>query len=297
VASKMKFSIRSAVLVIISFCLPLIAEQDKAMDPKSGEVHKEWKLAVQAWTFHNETFFEAVDNAKTLGLKYIEAYDNQPLSKEEPQVKTDYLMDAKTKEKIKAKLAQAGIKLINYGVVTPTENSEAEWRKLFDFAKDMGIETIVSEPPEEAFDMLDKLCQEYKINIAIHNHPKPSHYWNPDTVLKVCEGRSKYIGACADTGHWMRSGIKPFEAIKKLKGRIISFHMKDLNKFGDPNAHDVIWGTGVGDFKEILAELNRQNFKGIFSIEYEYNWGKNMPELAKCVENFNKVSVELSHAE
>jgi len=73
--------------------------------------------------------------------------------------------------------------------------------------------------------------------------------------------------------------------------------MKDLNKFGDPNAHDVIWGTGVGDFKEILAELNRQNFKGIFSIEYEYNWGKNMPELAKCVENFNKVSVELSHAE
>ncbi len=295
--NKWKLSISLAVLIAVSFCLTVIAEQDKAKTAQPGEIYRGWKLAVQAWTFHNSTFYETVDNAKTLGLKYIEAFGSQSLSKEEPQTKTDYQMKAETKEKIKAKLAQAGIKLINYGVVTPAENSEAEWRKLFDFAKDMGIETIVSEPSEDAFDMLDKLCQEYKINIAIHNHPRPSHYWNPDTVLKVCQGRSKYIGACADTGHWMRSGINPLEAIKKLKGRIISLHIKDLNKFGDPNAHDVIWGTGVGDFKEILAELDKQNFKGVFSIEYEYNWDKSMPELAGCIANFNKVAAELIHAE
>ena len=102
----------------------------------------------------------------------------------------------------------------------------------FDFAKDMGIETIVSEPAEDAFDAIDKLCDEYGINVAIHNHPKPSHYWNPETVLKVCKGRSKRIGACADTGHWMRSGLNPVECLKKLEGRIISFHFKDLNKMG-----------------------------------------------------------------
>jgi len=49
----------------------------------------------------------------------------------------------------------------------------------------------VSEPPEDAFDLIDKLCDEYKINVAIHNHPKPSHYWDSETVLKVCKGRSK----------------------------------------------------------------------------------------------------------
>jgi len=157
----------------------------------------------------------------------------------------------------------------------------------------MGIETLVSEPPAEAFDMLDKLCQEYKIKVAIHNHPKPSGYWNPDTVLKVCEGRSKWIGACADTGHWMRSGLNPLEVLKKLQGRIISLHLKDLKEFGKREAHDVIWGTGVGDVKAMLAELDRQNFKGVFSIEYEHNWEKSLPEIRKSVAYFNKVAGEL----
>ena len=284
-------------LIVVSFSIGAVAEEQKMITGQSVEIYKGWKVAVQAWTFHNQTFFEAVDNTKALELKYIEAFGNQPLSKEDPKATTGYTMNAETKKKIKDKLAQSGIELINYGVVTPAESTEAEWRKLFDFAKDMGIETIVSEPNEDAFDLLDKLCQEYKINIAIHNHPKPSHYWNPDTVLKVCQGRSNYIGACADTGHWMRSGINPLEAIKKLKGRIICLHAKDLNKFGELSAHDVVWGTGVGDFKAILAELDNQNFKGVFTIEYEYNWDKSMPELAKCVENFNKFSAELSHAE
>ena len=105
----------------------------------------------------------------------------------------------------------------------------------------MGIKTLVSEPAEDAFDTLDKLCEEYGINVAIHNHPKPSIYWDPDTVLKVCKGRSKRIGACADTGHWARSGFDPIECIKKLEGRIISFHLKDLNKKA-ADAHDVPWG-------------------------------------------------------
>lgn len=296
--NKWKLTVSLAVLIVTSFCLTVIAEQDKAKDNQPGDVYKGWKLAVQAWTFHNSTFYETVDNAKALGLKYIEGFPDQSLSRQGPRAQTSYLMDAKTREQIKAKLAEAGIKLINYGVVTPKKNSEDEWRKLFDFAKDMGIETIVSEPPEDAFDMLDKLCQEYKINIAIHNHPKPaSRYWHPDAVLKVCQGRSKYIGACADIGHWMRSGINPIEAIKKLKGRIIELHAKDLDKFGDPNAHDVIWGTGVGDFKGILAELDKQGFKGVFTIEYEHNWDKNMPDLAGCIAYFNKIAAELSHAE
>jgi hypothetical protein len=158
----------------------------------------------------------------------------------------------------------------------------------------MGIETIVSEPPEDAFDLIERLCNEYKINVAIHNHPKPSHYWNPDTVLKVCKGRSARIGACADTGHWMRSGINPVEALKKLRGKIISLHIKDLNEFGNRNAHDVIWGTGAGDFKAILTELDRQKFKGVFSIEYEHNWLNSMPEISGCVAYFRKAAAGLS---
>jgi hypothetical protein len=118
-------------------------------------------------------------------------------------------------------------------------------------------------------------------------------------VLKVCKGRSPRIGACADTGHWMRSGINPLEAVKKLgaQKRIISLHFKDLNEFGNPKAHDVIWGTGLANAKAILAELARQDFKGVFSIEYEYNWLESMPEIAGCVAFFRKTAAELSGAQ
>ena len=101
--------------------------------------------------------------------------------------------------------------------------------------------------------MLDKLCEEYDLKLAIHDHPKPTRYWNPDFVLRVCRDRSHRIGACADTGHWMRSGLNPVECLKKLEGRLISFHFKDLNKAGG-DAHDVPWGTGACNVPAMLAE-------------------------------------------
>ena len=170
-------------------------------------------------------------------------------------------------------------------------------RKHFEFAKEMGIETLVAEPNEDDFDAIDKLCEEFGINLAIHNHPMPSHYWNPDTVLKVCKGRSKRIGACADTGHWARSGFKPIECLKKLAGRIISFHFKDLNQMGmgtGQPTHDVPWGTGVCNVKGMLMEVRRQKLKAVFSIEYEYHWDNSLPEIAQCVAYFDRVAVELA---
>ena len=57
--------------------------------------------------------------------------------------------------------------------------------------------------------------------------------------------------------------------MKKLEGRIISFHFKDLNKMG-AGAHDVIWGTGINNVKGMLTEVHRQGIKAVFSIEYEH---------------------------
>jgi len=223
-----------------------------------------------------------------LGLDWIEAYPEQLLSEQHQGVRFNHNMSAELRPVVKAKLDDAGITLVNYGVVG-LPNNEAECRKVFEFARVMGIETIVSEPPEDAFEMIDKLCREYRIKVAIHNHPRPSYYWNPDTVLKVCEGRSQWIGACADTGHWVRSGLDPLECLKKLEGRIVSVHFKELE-----DGHDVIWGTGAARARGMLEELHRQKFKGTFSIEYEYNWTTSVPEIRGCVEFFNQIGAELN---
>jgi len=263
----------------------LLAEQLANGAPNAEKLG--WRLGCQAYSFNQFTFFEAIDKNASLGLHYIEAYPGQKLSQDKPDVRVGPSMSAQDREEVKKKLADSDVKLVCFGVTGAD-------RGTFEFAKDMGIETITSEPPFDAFDEIEKLCDEFQINVAIHNHPEPSRYWNPDTVLEHCKGRSERIGACADTGHWMRSGINPVDAIKKLEGRIISFHFKDLNKYGHQGAHDVPWGTGKANVEAILKEVHRQGIKAVFSIEYEYNWLESLPEIAECVKYFDKVAAELA---
>lgn len=252
------------------------------------DVHKDWRLAIAGFTFKKYTLYEAIEKTSSLGLNLITCGRGLSLSEDNPGVRSDYLkLTAELRNELKQKLKKEGIKLIQYGIVK-FPNNETECRKVFDFAKEMNIETILAEPDLDAFDLLDRLCEEYSINIAIHNHDKPTIYWNPDTVLKVIKNRSKRIGVCADTGHWMKSGIDVIETLKKLEGRINSVHLKDHNELG-MEGHDVPWGTGVGNVKGVLEELYRQNFKGVIAIEYEYNFDNNYPEVKKCINYYNEL--------
>ena len=254
-----------------------------------------WHLGCQTWTFREFSLFEAIDKTAALGMHYVETGAGmKSLSKEQPQLKFTEDSPAAIRSAVKKKLADTGMLLKSYGV-TPLSKDVGQCRKMFDFAKDMGMETIVSEPAEDAFDTIEKFCDEYGISVAIHNHPKPSFYWNPDTVLRLCKGRSKRIGACCDTGHWLRSGLNPFECLKKLEGRIINFHFKDLNRAG-PDARDVPWGTGVSDVRGMLTEVRRQGIKAIFLIEYEFLSPTLFQEVAECVKGFDKVAAELAKA-
>jgi sugar phosphate isomerase/epimerase len=184
--------------------------------------------------------------------------------------------------------------------VIPTTN-EVQSRKLFEAAKRLGIDMLVGEPETHGhmeelpavMDVVEKLAKEYNIKFAIHNHPGPKNfYWNPDTVLAAVKGRSPLLGACADVGHWVRSGLDPVECLKKLQGRVLVLHFKDLNEMG-LKAHDVPWGTGISNVKGMMEELKRQHFHGAFCVEYEYNWDNSVPEITQSAKFFNDTCAEL----
>jgi sugar phosphate isomerase/epimerase len=244
-----------------------------------------WKLGSQAYTFKAFTFFEAVDKIDSCGLNYVEAFPTQIIGGG-VEGKMDFKMDEKSRNLILKKLQEKGIKMQAFGVIKA--DNDADWRKLFEFAKAMGVETITSEPDEKDLPLLSKLCDEFKINIAIHNHPKPSYYWNPDVVLNAMKGQSKRIGACADIGHWVRSGLDPIACLKKLEGHVFHMHMKDLNEKGVRAAHDVHWGTGVSNIAGVIQELKRQKFSGMISAEYEYNWNNNASDVAASIAYFRE---------
>src|SRR3989442_12195496 len=93
---------------------------------------------------------------------------------------------------------------------------EAECRKVFEFAKKWGIGVLVSEPEANALDTVEKLCKEYNIKVAIHNHPKDhSINWNPDCVLAAIEGGTAWMGACRALVHWVRSRLDPLEGLQE----------------------------------------------------------------------------------
>lgn len=247
-----------------------------------------WKVGCQAYTFNRFTFFEAVDKTAALGLHYIEAYPGQKLSPKHGDMVFDHNMTAEQQKETLAHLKAKGVTLMNYGVVG-LNGKEAEDRKVFEFAKAMGIETIVSEAPKEAFPLLDKLTAEYGIRVANHNHPAPSRYWDPKVLLEACEGFSDRIGSCSDTGHWLRSNVVPLDALKLLEGRVISFHVKDLVEMGRNEAHDVIWGTGLLNLRAVLEEMRHQKFEGLFAVEYEHNWDNSLPDIAVSIALFDAI--------
>lgn len=261
----------------------MIVIQSSVSQEKSTKESLDWKLGVQSYTFKNFSFTESLDKINELNLGYVEAYPGQVIGNG-IEGTMHYSMDEKTRKEVKKLLKTKSIELVAYGVVSG--KNKTDWESLLNFAQDMGIKVITSEPKLKDLDMINKLAGKYGVKIALHNHPKPSIYWNPDLVLSVVKGREN-IKACADVGHWVRSGLDPLESLKKLEGNIVSLHFKDLNEKSN-DAHDVIWGTGISNVKSMLEELKRQNFEGIFSVEYEYNWDNSIPEIRKSVEFFKK---------
>ena len=229
-------------------------------------------------------------------MHYVEIYPGQALSAEKKNVKVGHDMSQEDLDAMLAKAKECGVKITSYGVVMVSMDENAS-RKVFDFGKKVGLETIVSEPPLDSWDTLDKLAQEYRLNVAAHEHSKQSKslYWDPQTVVDVTKGKSKMVGACADTGHWQRSGLDPVASLKLLEGRVIELHVKDLNKFGEQNGTDVPWGTGVGKVKECLAELKRQGAKPVFYAEYETGHGTELVRnVARSLDYFSQVATELA---
>lgn len=242
-------------------------------------------LGCQAYTFNRFTAFEAIEKTAQAGGRVIEFYPGQRLSPEHPDVRWGHDASDEVIQKVKAKLAEHDILAVNYGVVGIPRDEDAA-RRIFEFARKMGIRAITTESTD-AIDTVEKLVKEFDIQVAYHNHPvRPNdpnyRIWDPKYVADLVRNRDRRIGACADTGHWLRSNLDPIESLKILEGRIISSHLKDLNRKG-PGAHDVPFGTGVANMAGILDELKRQGFDGNLSIEYEHNWDNNVPEVAQCI--------------
>lgn len=254
-----------------------------------------WQLSVQSYTFHLFTAIEALDKTAELGVKFIEIYPGQRMGEGFNDAVFGYQLNEEQRETLKKEAQSRDVKIISSGVWTAQKE---EWEAIFSFAKYMEMEFISAEPAREDWDLVEQLAEKYQVKVAVHNHPSENSYWKPEILLNSIEGRSSLLGACVDVGHYKRMGLEPVPSLKRLEGKIISLHFKDIApKREEETLEDVIWGEGILNVEKMMEELKRQNFKGYFTIEYEADWENNVPNIKESIEYFNKIASDLSGKE
>ena len=177
---------------------------------------------------------------------------------------------------------EAGIEPISCGVVT-MDNDEANVRNAFEYAKDIGVPTIVCSPHPDSFPLLDKMVKEFDTKLAIHNHgPGDKRFPSPYDALKVAEKFDRRIGLCIDVGHTIKAGVDPAEAIRKCRDRLYDVHLKDVFE-PEKNGPEVELGRGQIDIPAVLRALVDIQFAHHVGFEHEKDARDPLPGLAESV--------------
>ena len=182
---------------------------------------------------------------------------------------------------------QASIKLISLGVES-VGTDEPALRKRFNFARKVDATVISIAFPADAtsanYRLAEKLCDEYDINGALHNHGSRHWQGSSDAIERLFDQTSSRIGLCLDTAWALDSREDPVALARQFAERLYSVHIKDFVFDRAAQPEDVIVGTGNLDLSAFQQALSDTGFTGPAIIEYEGDVDDPAPALIQCVE-------------
>ncbi len=265
-----KMSAMAAAALPFAGLPDFVAAQTAPADPWRG-----LKIGVATYTFREWPIEETIKGLQRSGMKYISIKN----------VKNHIDLSHTTEErKARAKMFRdAGMVPLSVGNVS-MRTGEADIRKAFEYARDIGVTTIVCAPSQDAIPILDKMVKEFDIKLAIHNHgPEDKGFFpSPYDVWKAVEKYDKRIGLCIDVGHTARAGVDPAESIIKCKERLYDVHLKDISALGNRNT-PIEGGRGILNLKAILSALIKINYQGLAGYEYEKDGKDPLPGLTETL--------------
>jgi inosose dehydratase len=231
------------------------------------------KLGLQIYSLRGFPVDAALEHTQKLGFDQVEFFSGMfPLDASDEAIRN-----------MVTKVQGLGLSISAHGVNGFTKDAAAN-RKVFEFAKKAGIKNISAAPTPDSFDSLEELVKEFDIRIAIHNHGPSDRFNKVVDLLRAVEGRDVRIGACADLGHYIRSGEKPVDVIRSLAGRLYGIHLKDFADMKE-NTRGVLLGQGHLDCAAVFDALVQAKFPadGALSLEYEENPQDPIEDIRKCV--------------
>ncbi len=238
-----------------------------------------FKMAMATYTLRRFGLEDALKLTREAGLRYADF---------NPTAHMKITDDAGALAGYREKLKNAGVTMLSFGVVYFEKKSEDN-KKIFEFAKAMGVGMINADAPGMALESLVPLCKEYNVKLALHNHGPGSRYATIKKLQKALEGKPDLVGACVDTGHFIRSGEDNGKVIRALGSRVHSVHVKDVmdDKTG------AVLGRGKLDIVDMYRALQEVKFGGPMSLEHEMNEKDPMPDVRECLKALREAAKKL----
>lgn len=256
----------AAVAGFSMFDLPSLSASE---DPFKG-----LPIGIQSFSLRGYNLLETIRHIQGMGLHFVEFYPNHVAQ----------AIDAEGLKNLNDLLNKSDIKMAAHGVWSFNNNHEFN-KSIFDFAKRLGVNCLTANPTPDSFESLDRLVEEYKIRVAIHNHGPDALYDKISSVVDAVKDHHPLIGSCVDTGHFIRSQEDPVEAILKLNKRVFALHIKDEAKM-EKVSHNTIIGEGHLDVVGVFKALKKVKFPadGSISLEYEANPQNPLDDIKQCIE-------------
>ncbi len=254
--------------------------------PDPQDPYRPFKMGVQSYSLRglkidgHSDLGKALDATAALGLHYWESYPaHVPMT------------DQSKLEEAKRALAKAGVALAGYGVVPLGKDADAD-RRVFEFAKSLGLEYVSADPDPTAFDAIDKLVEEFGVAVGIHNHGPGHRFAKISTISAAIKDHNPKIGCCIDTGHFLRSREDPVDAAEAFAGRTYGVHLKDVK---DATKFTVL---GKGDLRtlDFLKRLAANKYTYCLAIEYEENEDDPVADIKACLDEAAKVIEQVRKA-
>jgi sugar phosphate isomerase/epimerase len=236
-------------------------------------------IGVETWSLREFPLEVALDMAARLGFARVELSPGE--------APPGHLQFPATDDEIAA-LREL---VLQYGLpcltahVAPRGVDYVPDRAVFDYARKLGLRTIMIT---QMSDELDALVAEYDVRVGLHNHTG-SAFSSIDAIQQAIDGRDPRIGTIVDTGHYLRVGIDPLEALQAFTGRVYGIHLKDVVA-ADPQAPDAVVGEGVLDLVGVLRALRALPADATISVEYESNPFDPYPDLQRALDNVSRAA-------
>ena len=99
------------------------------------------------------------------------------------------------------------------------------------------------------------------------------------------------IGYCLDTGHLMRSGEDPVDAVRRLGTRLHGIHLREHVAIRrEARREETIVGEGAMDLEGFCHALREVNFVGPLVLEIYYDRTEPIEPIRQSLANFAEVA-------